>query len=1334
MLRAVTAVACMLLAEQAIGRDAVLTASAGARLVEAYGRLPLRFEANRGQVSSEVEFLARGNGYLLLLTRDEAIVEVTPARAPVPLSRPVEPRAVAQETSRPSVLRMRLAGVDPAAQVVGADALPGRSHYFVGTDPAQWVSDVPHFGQVVYRGVYPGVDWIFHGDGRQLEHDFHVAPGAEPTGIELVIGGDGPDGAWPTLRIDDAGELVMGLLGGELRQARPLVYQEVAGDRRLVAGEYELRGEGRVGFVVGPYDRTRPLVIDPVLLYATFLGHMPIARSVAVDGAGNAYVTGNTAAATLPYQHGPLDLGMEGVYVDKLNPSGTAVLYSTVIGGSYPDYGNAVAVDGAGRAYVTGDTRSTDFPRQPPGVSGCLGNGDAFLTRLAASGALDYSRCIGGSADDGGTAIDVDAAGRVVVTGYTWSSDFPTTHGAFDRGLDGQDAFVTKLNPAGGGSADVVYSTLLGGGQREAGTGIAVHGDGTIYVVGNTESTSFPTTAGAFDRSLNGVGTKDAFLARISPAGGGQADLAYSTLVGGGGYDTASSMALDAAGNAYVIGLTDSSDFPTKRALQARLAGPADAFVAKMNPGGSGLNDLVYGTYLGGSGGDMGRGIAVNTSGEAIVTGDTQSTDFPRPGALFPTYGGGSGDAFLAKLASGGDSLLFGTFLGGNDVDNGLAVAHDGARGIFVAGWTSSPNFPTTPGAYDGVLYGSEAFVTKLQDEAGSTPHVELWFDLGCDRSYAIGTALTLYYRANVGGTIDIAKYAGGVSLSGFPQTIDANRLYSIPGTVDPPAEERRLVATLLGTGASAECRYTVIGGSSITGSIWTERGCAEDGLPVNYRVGDRLVVRFRMGGATSARLRLLLTGPGGQQVLDEGNAAGGVTYEWSGVINAAVSGTRTLVLEVLDASQWRPLGRCSFEIVGTPTPTTTLTRTPTPTATHTATPSATSTATSTGTPTPTPTLTSTATPTATISPTASATSTPTPTPTATEVTWRVSGRVVLERRDNNAGAQVCVDANCATTDAEGGYALDGIRADNTLTVSHPSYLRSERRLDPLHGAPGSTVVLPDVKLYGGDVDQDGQIHAADLTLIGKSWNARTGQPRWLDELDITDDDTVNIRDAVAVQFNMFAEAPGPWGDAPSAAARGPFAAVRAGVEALAHRLTWPRNGPPGWMAIEQDQPTLRMDPASASAAGLGVPVHLAVKIDDVKDLFAYFFEIRFDPTILRVRDASPDESGVQIVVGDFLDVENLLIGHNSADNDSGQIRLVVTQTYPATGRGGSGVLATVVFEGLGQGTSAIRLEETELFDDSFPGAGRIPAQVTGGAVTIESDRRLIFIPVTRKD
>jgi len=664
----------------------------------AYAKLPLSFERNEGQTDPRVEYLSRGRGYSFFLTPTEAVwsLQRGTAQPPTP-SEPPEGRPRELRVAEPAaVVRMKLVGGNPGPAVSGLEPLAGTSHYYIGNDPSRWQTDVPQYAQVSYRDVYPGVDLVYHGKQRQLEYDFVVSPGADPTSIRLRF--EGPK----TVTLDEAGNLVLEVDGGHLLQYRPSVYQEVEGHRRRVAGNYVLRSGEEVGFEVGAYDPGHLLVIDPVLAYSTYLGGgdgEPIQGAIAIDGSGSAYVTGQTLSTDFPTLN-PYQTNQGGgdIFVAKLAPSGSSLVYATYLGGSSQDQAYGIAVDASGSAYVTGSTFSTDFPTMNP-YQTYQGGDDAFVTKLSPTGSsLAYSTYLGGEGTDVGFGIAIDGTRAAYVAGWTMSTGFPTSN-QYEGGLGNTDAFVTKVSSSGSG---LVYSTRLGGGGVDAAYGVAIDGTGSAYVAGQTSSTDFPTV----NPFQTDQGLEDVFVAKLSPSG---SSLTYSTYLGGGGGDDCRGIAVDGAGSAYVTGTTSSADFPTQTPYQTDQGG-ADVFAAKLSPSGS---SLVYSTYLGGSGSESAHGIAIDASGSAYLTGSTSSTDFPTLNPYQTDQG--ATDAFLTKLSPSGSSLAYSTYLGGGLTDQGWRVAVDGAGTAYVTGATDSADFPTVnPFQTDQGL--GDAFALKLVD------------------------------------------------------------------------------------------------------------------------------------------------------------------------------------------------------------------------------------------------------------------------------------------------------------------------------------------------------------------------------------------------------------------------------------------------------------------------------------------------------------------------------------------------------------------------------------------------------------------------------------------
>jgi hypothetical protein len=710
---------------------------AKAHVQEAYGKLPLSFEANAGQTDPRVKFLSRGSGYSLFLTESEAVLALTkkdnaagPAQAAQAKLTAIT--AAPSQKSTSAVLRMKLVGARPPAKVTGQEGLAGKVNYFIGNDPAKWRTDVPTYGKVRYERVYPGIDLVYYGNQRQLEYDFVVAPGADPARIRL-----GFDGA-QKIHVDAQGGLVVQTGSGAVRWQKPVVYQETNGVRKTIEGKYLLRRGHQVSFEVAAYDSTKPLIIDPTLVYSTYLGGSgsEIGVGIAVDSLGNAYVTGNTTSSNFPTAVAlqPATGGGRDAFVTKLNAAGTTLLYSTYLGGSDSDQGNSIAVDSTDNVYVTGETSSTNFPTTAGAfqMTNAGGIADAFVTKLNPTGtSLLYSTYLGGTGDDSGFGIAVDSTGNAYVTGHTTSTTrffptagFPTTPGAFQTTNAGNyDAFVTKLDTNALGSLSLVYSTYLGSIDSDTGNGIAVDSTGNAYVTGATASANFPipTTAGTFQTTLGGsAGVPDAFVTKLNPTG---TALLYSSYLGGSETDVGNGIAVDSTGNAYVTGFTYSTNFPTTTgAFQTVNPGPAggkaDAFVTKLNTNASGFASLVYSTYLGGTSFfDGGNGMAVDSTGNAYVTGLTYSTDFPTTTGAFQTVNNGNGDVFITKLNTTGTApLLYSTYLGGNNTDYGQGIAVDSTGNAYVTGVTSSADFPTTAGAFQGTYAGggADAFIAKL--------------------------------------------------------------------------------------------------------------------------------------------------------------------------------------------------------------------------------------------------------------------------------------------------------------------------------------------------------------------------------------------------------------------------------------------------------------------------------------------------------------------------------------------------------------------------------------------------------------------------------------------
>jgi hypothetical protein len=716
----------------------------------AFRRPPVRFEPNLGQADSEVRFLARGSDATIFLTAGEAVLRVVePATIPDRRSKgALGPDAVEPAARRTAVVRLKPVGADPRARAVGLDPLPGVTNYFIGDDPARWRTDVPGYARVCYQGVYPGVDMVYYGNDGRLEYDFVLAPGADARRIAVEI--DGAD----SVDVDASGDLVLRTPAGDVRQPRPTIYQQVDGQRRPVAGGYTLRGAREVGFALGAYDPKLPLVIDPQVVYSTYLG-------------------GSVGSS-------------------PSNPDS--------------DFGNSVAAGPDGSVYVVGSTFSGDFPTRDAMYDELRDNADdAFITKLGPDGELVYSTYFGGTSYDYGHAVEVDATGAVYVAGVTGSSDFPTRN-PLQRTNRGYDLFLSKLSPDG---RSLVYSTYLGGSQIETPVDVKVNAEGAVFLVGDTSSPDFPLMNPT--QETYGGGQGDAFLSVIAPSG---TTLEFSTYEGGPMWDVAASVAIDEeTGAIYFGGGTDENPAaatageasPTTNTL-VRYDGEGDTHYIrrvikeilndtsisyperkywanvlsfyirerqKFYVGGAGtsaprnkaaggavatdVNVALYDRDLGvvrtaafgGSSYDDIGGIAGDSRGALYVTGTTSSRDLPLAGPVQADYAGGGNDGFVVVFAPESLGVAFATYLGSPGLEYLNDVAVDPAGNMFITGYVLSPDFPTTPGAPQPELRGRiDAFVVKISAIESFEPD----FGLSADPS---SLTVTKGQRGEVAVTVD---------------------------------------------------------------------------------------------------------------------------------------------------------------------------------------------------------------------------------------------------------------------------------------------------------------------------------------------------------------------------------------------------------------------------------------------------------------------------------------------------------------------------------------------------------------------------------------------------
>jgi len=714
------------------------TLAASAQTAVTFGNLPLYFEAD-----APAHFQAQGRDSQFSISPDGAQLVL---------------RGNANASAR--AVQMQFAGTSPLARIYGDQELPGKINRFTGSDPAQWRSGLPIFARVRVDGVYPGINLVYYGNQRQIEYDLSVAAGADPDLITLRF--DGAD----QVTTNTQGELVLKLGGREILQPKPLIYQMAGGSRKEIAGGYKILDAHRVAFAVGKYDRTLPLVIDPILSYATYFGGTAgeAAWAVAVNtNDGSIYIAGQTLSKQF-YTNGPFST--PGAYqtnfgggtltgdafVARFGNLGTNLIYLTYLGGSADDGAVGLAVDGAGNAFVTGWTDSPNFPTTNAlyaKISGVFSTSfnsypvDAFVTELNPGGSnLVYSTYLGGSAMDAGIDIAVDSSDNAYVTGYSYSADFPTTN-AIQKHLAcpytvyyNCNAFVSEI--ASNGTA-LVFSTYLGGITFDQGQGIALDSGNNIYIAGFTGSANFPTTnfisqligtnlySGHWlDGFTNGAGSSyDAFVIKLAPSG---SNFVYSTLLGGVNNDVANHIAVDNSGAAYVTGWTVSTNFPNTVATNLvanyltnnvgrTIFVTTNVFLTKITNVGTNAV-IAYSVTFGGSGIDLGFGVAVDLAGDAFVTGYTLSANFPcqptnSTGFLRATNSGNS-DVFVTAFNPDASALLYSTLLGGPQYDAGYGIAVDPTGNAYVVGQTYSTNFATA-GAFQTFLNGpSDTFLAKI--------------------------------------------------------------------------------------------------------------------------------------------------------------------------------------------------------------------------------------------------------------------------------------------------------------------------------------------------------------------------------------------------------------------------------------------------------------------------------------------------------------------------------------------------------------------------------------------------------------------------------------------
>jgi hypothetical protein len=711
-----------------------------------FSRLPLFFEENQGQLPCSAKFIARGTRYQFLISPASATVTLQRA-APIALASPMdrdrlkEPREVVTRS-----LQLEFLGARHEAPVSGEGQMPGTINYFLGSGPAQWHTSIPSFAAVDVEELYPGISLRYYGNELRLEYDFTIAPGADPNLISFQV-----TGADET-RIDSSGDLVLAFGGDEMRQPKPRLYQTIRGEHRDVRGGYRLRDGGIVSFEVGPYDRSFPLVIDPVLSYSTFFGGNSgdTGLAIKVDQFGFVYVVGQTLSTQFGFSNsippGAVQTNFQGGtvngdgFVAKLGPTGTNLVYFSYLGGSGNDGALDLAVDQAGNAYVTGFTDSTNFPilnALYPTIAGSLDTNflvypsDAFITELNSNGtALVFSTYFGGTGPEVASSIALDSQANIYLTGYTYSSNFPTVNAAYTNLSGFNDVFVSRFGPGG---SPLIYSTYIGGTNRDEAGGIVADDSQVAYITGYTSSSNFPVTASVVNstnglrRNLNGstnfTAAFDAFITRIDTTKSGPASLLYSAFFGGVNNDAGSRIALDSARCAYVTGSSQSPDFPSSNSITPSLSIGAngtnllnsDAFLTKIAFTSTNAS-IVYSVLFGSTNNDAGWDLTVDPLGNAFVIGITASTNFPfanTNGMLRSTNSGGL-DAFVTVFNKDASGLIYSACLGGTNDDYGYGIALDPSGNAWIVGRTLSTNFPTIGGLQTSLLGTNDAFIARI--------------------------------------------------------------------------------------------------------------------------------------------------------------------------------------------------------------------------------------------------------------------------------------------------------------------------------------------------------------------------------------------------------------------------------------------------------------------------------------------------------------------------------------------------------------------------------------------------------------------------------------------
>ena len=893
-------------------------------IANTFGKLPLYFEPNYGQSDGNVKFLSRGSGYTVFFNSTGLVLALRSPSSDSDSNSNPDAKQPRRDSSSPTTVEMQLLQSNPAADITGINELTGKVNYIKGNSPKLWIRQIPTFQSIKYSNIYPGINTFYHGNKGHLEFDFEVLPGASPNSILLKLNGIN------NVEINGDGNLILKTSVGDIALMRPLAYQLSGSGRTIISSRYILYSGNRIGFEIGRYDTRKSLIIDPVLTYSTYLGgsHYDSGSAIAVDSLGSAYVTGTTNSNDFPSSVGSLDPSCGGagsicsdfdsdVFVTKLSPDGSTLIYSTYIGGTSVDSGKGIAIDGSGNAYVTGLTSSRDFPATAGALQQTYGGAvDAFVAKLSADGSsLIYSSFLGNSGFDGGFAIALDSSGNAYITGITYSTAFPTVNpiqAGLAGGLDG-DAFVAEVNASG---SALVYSTYLGGSDLDRGNGIAVDATGNAYVTGFTRSSDFPIV-GALQAACASCPTyADAFIAKVIAGGG---SLVYSTFMGGSADDQGVAIAVDPAGSTYVTGFTYSNNFPaTSGAWQTSLSGLADAFVTKLSPDGSAQ---LFSTYLGGGDVDFGKSIAV-LMGNTYVVGDSYSNNFPMLNAIQSSCPGGScgnGTVFVTELNAAGSAPVFSSYLGGSGGstggDQGSGIAVDTLGNSYLTGETVSVDFhvsnalQTKFGGEDG-----DAFIAKIS----LAPIISLSNNSITFGSQAVGTtssaqtisvsntgtAPTSIVTIGTTGDFNSTNTCGSALAAGSTCVVSVSYSPSGPGTG---------TGTLSITDGAADSPQSVsLAGSSSVGVSMSPSNLNFGSQPVGTASATQTVILNNLDTTTSLVITSIsITGSNPNDFVQSGNCGSSLAAGSSCIINVVFTptaiGSRTANLVISDTATGSP-------------------------------------------------------------------------------------------------------------------------------------------------------------------------------------------------------------------------------------------------------------------------------------------------------------------------------------------------------------------------------------------------------------------------------------------